>query len=189
VRTFGPVENHHCNHILDVSLAPAGVDGAVAVEAVAIARRVASAFELEGLICVEMFVTDGGDLLVNEMAPRPHNSGHLTIEASVTGQFEQQVRALCNLPLGDMSQRRAAAMVNLLGDYWADGDPDWSAVFAHPEAYLHLYGKDEPRVGRKMGHLTVLSDSPCEAFGGAKQLLRRGESSWRHARPSACGRA
>jgi len=164
VTAFGPIRNEHANHILDVSSVPAGVDPAVADGAVELARGVAEALGLEGLICVEMFVTPDGSLLVNELAPRPHNSGHLTIEACGVSQFEQQVRAMCNLPLGTMTLPRPAAMANLLGDVWANGEPDWPAALQTPDLALHLYGKTQARAGRKMGHLTALADTPEQAI-------------------------
>jgi len=116
-----------------------------------------------GVLCVEFFVTKDGRVLVNEIAPRPHNSGHFTIDACVTSQFEQQVRAICGLSLGDAAQIKPAAMVNLLGDLWIDGEPDWAAALAVPDVKLHLYGKGEARVGRKMGHITVTAATPDEA--------------------------
>jgi 5-(carboxyamino)imidazole ribonucleotide synthase len=119
--------------------------------------------EYVGVLCVEFFLTRDGQLLVNEIAPRPHNSGHLTFDACLTSQFEQQVRAVCGLPLGSTAQMRPAAMVNLLGDLWMDGEPDWSSALAIPDVKLHLYGKPGPRVGRKMGHLTALADTVDEA--------------------------
>ena len=124
---------------------------------------------LVGLICVEMFVTPDDALLVNELAPRAHNSGHLTIEACAVSQFEQQVRAVCGLPLAPMRLMRSAAMVNLLGDLWARGAPAWARVLARPEVSLHLYGKAEARPGRKMGHLTVLAETPGEAAALARE--------------------
>ena len=119
------------------------------------------------MLCVEFFVTSDGRVLVNEIAPRPHNSGHFTIDACVTSQFEQQVRAVCGLSLGDTAQIKPAAMVNLLGDLWVDGEPDWAAALAMPDVKLHLYGKSEARVGRKMGHITVLADTVDEAAANA----------------------
>lgn len=164
---YGPIANDHADHILDVSVAPAPVPAGVAAEAVAIARTVAEGLELVGVLCVELFLTGDGTLLVNEIAPRPHNSGHLTIEAGTTSQFEQQLRAVCGLPLGDTSYRQPAAMANLLGNLWFRGPepqaPDWSAVLANPHVKLHLYGKTEARPGRKMGHLTVLAETPDAA--------------------------
>ena len=126
-----------------------------------------------GVLCVEMFVTAAGEVLVNELAPRPHNSGHFTIDACVTSQFEQQVRAVCGLELGDTRQHRPAAMANLLGDLWDDGPPDWAALAGLPDVKLHLYGKREARRGRKMGHLTVLADSIDEAAARVCEARRR----------------
>ena len=124
------------------------------------------------MLCVEFFLTRHGELLINELAPRPHNSGHLTIDAHVTCQFEQQVRAVCGLPLGSVEQLRPAAMVNLLGDLWQDGDPKWSEACAFPEVKVHLYGKREPRVGRKMGHLTALAKTSALAEALAAKSRR-----------------
>ncbi|HYO13606.1 MAG TPA: 5-(carboxyamino)imidazole ribonucleotide synthase, partial [Thermoanaerobaculia bacterium] len=161
---FGVIENRHSRHILDVSVAPAGVPPAVEQEAVEIAKAVLEGLEVVGVLCVEMFLTRDGRLLVNELAPRPHNSGHLTFDACVTSQFEQQLRAVCGLPLGSTERLRPAAMANLLGDLWQDGEPDWAAACAFPEVKLHLYGKAEARPGRKMGHLTALAATPDEAL-------------------------
>lgn len=151
-------ENHHSNHILDISQCPANGDLAqLQTEAAAIARSIADHYKVEGLFCIEFFVTRDAQLMVNEMAPRPHNSGHLTIEAFDISQFEMQVRAICNLPLRSPRQIAPAAMANLLGDFWDRGTPDWSSVLELEHTHLHLYGKSEPRPGRKMGHITVLS--------------------------------
>jgi 5-(carboxyamino)imidazole ribonucleotide synthase len=155
---FGPLENVHVNHILDITTCPADIPEAIKNRAIEIGQHVAEALDLVGLICVEMFVTSHGEILINELAPRPHNSGHLTIEAHVTSQFEQQVRTLCGLPLGNTRLRQPAAMVNLLGDLWTDGEPDFSAMLPQSDVHLHLYGKQEPRPGRKMGHITALAD-------------------------------
>ena len=161
---YGAIENAHRNHILDVSVWPARVPDQVAQRARAIARQACEALDVVGVLCVEMFVTAGGDVIVNELAPRPHNSGHLTIDAHATCQFEQQLRAVCGLPLGSTrAHGPAAAMANLLGDEWGRGEPDWAAALAMPGVKLHLYGKSEPRRGRKMGHLTALADSPDAA--------------------------
>jgi 5-(carboxyamino)imidazole ribonucleotide synthase len=168
---FGPVENTHRHHILDLSVSPARIDTAIAAQAVQIARRIMDELGYVGVLCVEYFVDRDGKLLVNEIAPRPHNSGHFTIDACVTSQFEQQVRAICGLSLGDTTQLRPAAMVNLLGDLWADGEPDWAAALAMPDVKLHLYGKTEPRPGRKMGHITTLADTVDEA--AAKAIAAR----------------
>jgi 5-(carboxyamino)imidazole ribonucleotide synthase len=161
--SYGPIGNSHSNHILDVSICPARVPQHVAVEAVEIARAVLERMDVVGVLCVEFFLTRDGRLLINETAPRPHNSGHLTIDAHVTCQFEQQVRAICGLPLGSSEQRSPSAMANLLGDVWANGEPDWPALLAYPSVKLHLYGKREARPGRKMGHLTALASTIDEA--------------------------
>jgi 5-(carboxyamino)imidazole ribonucleotide synthase len=160
---FGVIENRHHRHILDVSIAPAAVPPGVEREAVAIARGILEGLDVVGVLCVEMFLTRDGRLLVNELAPRPHNSGHLTFDACVTSQFEQQLRAICGLPLGSTELLRPAAMANLLGDLWADGVPDWTAACAFPDVKLHLYGKATARPGRKMGHLTALAGTGEEA--------------------------
>ena len=167
IAVFPVAENRHARGILDMTIAPARIPEALADEAASLARRLAEKLDYVGVLAVEMFVV-GGRLLMNEMAPRPHNSGHYTIDACRTSQFEQQVRVLCGLPLGDPSQHTPAVMVNLLGDIWnlsgastqsgLQGEPDWAAVLRHPGAHLHLYGKRETRPGRKMGHVTV-----CEA--------------------------
>lgn len=161
---YGAIENQHANHILDVSISPARVPRAVAAQAATLARRVMEELGYVGVLCVEFFVTRDHQLLVNEIAPRPHNSGHLTIEACATSQFEQQVRAVCGLPLGSTAQARPAAMANLLGEIWAEGEPDWDAALAVPGAALHLYGKGDPRPGRKMGHITVVADTVEQAM-------------------------
>ena len=168
---YGAIENMHRTHILDLSVSPARVPQGIADEAVHLTHRVLDDLGYVGVLCVEFFVARDGRLLVNEIAPRPHNSGHLTIDACVTSQFEQQVRAVCGLSLGDTTQIKPAAMVNLLGDLWVNGEPDWAAALAMPGVKLHLYGKSDPRVGRKMGHLTALGDSVDEA--AAKALAAR----------------
>ena len=154
---WGVIENRHSNHILDISIAPASVPDAVACHARELTRAVLEALDVVGVLCVEFFVEPGGRLLINEVAPRPHNSGHLTFDASVTSQFEQQLRAVCGLPLGSTELLRPAAMANLLGDVWKNGEPNWLAALAYPDVKLHLYGKLAPRPGRKMGHLTALA--------------------------------
>jgi len=156
-------ENAHRNHILDVTTVPAAIPPEVASEARALAAGIAEKLELVGLLAVEMFLLPGGKLLVNELAPRPHNSGHFSFDASVTSQFEQQLRAVCGLPLGSTESLRASAMVNLLGDLWAHGEPDWVAALALPDVKLHLYGKSDPRPGRKMGHLVAFGSASEEA--------------------------
>ena len=161
---FAPTRNHHSHHILDISSVPAGLPAAVLDSAREMAAAVLEKLDVVGVACVEFFVTRDGRVLVNEIAPRPHNSGHLTIAACETSQFEQQVRAICGLPLGSTRQLAPAAMANLLGDCWANGEPDWAAALAVPGVSLLLYGKSEPRPGRKMGHLTALADSVDEAI-------------------------
>ncbi len=176
---YGAIANVHANHILDVSSAPAGVSPAVAKDAVEIARAVLKALDVVGVLCVEFFVTREGKLLINELAPRPHNSGHLTFDASMTSQFEQQLRAICGFALGSSELLRPAAMANLLGDLWGYGTPDWSAAARVPNVKLHLYGKLEPRPGRKMGHLTALAPSTAEAVEtvlNARRALARQEN-------------
>jgi 5-(carboxyamino)imidazole ribonucleotide synthase len=164
IASFGVVENTHARHILDHTIAPAAVSPKVAREADEIARALLVELNYVGVLCVELFLTTDEKLFVNELAPRPHNSGHFTIEACATSQFEQQVRALCNLPLGLTEILRPAAMANLLGDLWQHGEPDWRASLAAPNVKLHLYGKRTPRPGRKMGHLTALATTTGEAL-------------------------
>jgi 5-(carboxyamino)imidazole ribonucleotide synthase len=164
VATYGVVENTHARHILDYTVAPARVAPEVSREAEEIARALLTALDYVGVLCVELFLTAGGRLFVNELAPRPHNSGHLTIDACATSQFEQQVRALCGLPLGSTELLRPAAMANLLGDLWDAGEPDWASALSDPTVRLHLYGKHDARPRRKMGHLTALADAPDEAL-------------------------
>jgi 5-(carboxyamino)imidazole ribonucleotide synthase len=161
---YGAIENAHRNHILDVSVAPARMPEAAVTEAVAVTRAIMDELAYVGVLCVEFFLTADGRILVNEIAPRPHNSGHLTVDASITSQFEQQVRAICGLPLGATTLLRPAAMANLLGDVWAKGEPKWDAALAVPDVKLHLYGKSDPRPGRKMGHLTAMADTTAQAI-------------------------
>jgi 5-(carboxyamino)imidazole ribonucleotide synthase len=161
---FGVIENRHSRHILDVSIAPAAVSPRVVADAVEIARGILEGLSVVGVLCVEMFLTRDDRLLVNELAPRPHNSGHLTFDASVTSQFEQQLRAITGLALGSTELLRPAAMANLLGDLWQNGEPDWAAACRHPDVKLHLYGKADARPGRKMGHLTALAKTPEAAL-------------------------
>jgi 5-(carboxyamino)imidazole ribonucleotide synthase len=171
IEVFPVAENRHARGILDVTIAPARIPEALAAEARALASRLADALDYVGVLAVEMFVV-GGRLLVNEIAPRPHNSGHYTIDACRTSQFEQQVRVLCGLPLGDPSLHTPAVMVNLLGDIWGAGEPRWDAVLRHPGAHLHLYGKREARPGRKMGHVTVCEAVPGQALEVAMAIRR-----------------
>ncbi|MEQ1518768.1 MAG: 5-(carboxyamino)imidazole ribonucleotide synthase [Usitatibacteraceae bacterium] len=162
---FPIAENQHVNGVLDITIAPARIAPALAHEAEVLASRMATKLDYVGVMAVEFFVVAGDKLLINEIAPRPHNSGHYTIDACRTSQFEQQVRVLCGLPLGDTSQHTPAVMLNLLGDVWRgtgkETPPDWSGVLKHAGAHLHLYGKRQARAGRKMGHVTV-----CDADQG-----------------------
>lgn len=172
VRAYPPIENRHRDHILDVSMLPARLGTATAMAATGHATRVAEALDLVGVLAVELFLTTDGRLLVNELAPRPHNSGHLTIEACPTSQFEQQLRAVCGLPLGAVEPTRPAAMANLLGEVWDGGEPDWASVLAEPGVALHLYGKGEALPGRKLGHLTVISGTVQDAAARVERARR-----------------
>ncbi len=167
---YPPAKNHHIDRILAWSVIPAPVPNTLARRAEEIARGVAEALEIEGLLCVELFVV-GGELLVNELAPRPHNSYHASVVACGTSQFEQHVRAICDLPLGSVEVVRPAAIYNLLGDAWSAGTPAFGSALELPGVRLHLYGKSVARPGRKMGHLSASAASPsaavdlvCEAF-------------------------
>ena len=164
----GVMENHHVNHILDSTVTPGRISAQRASEATAIAARIADEWGLVGVLCVELFDAADG-LIVNEVAPRPHNSGHCTIEAAPTSQFEQQLRAVVGMPLGD-GHCRPAAMVQLLGDLFLEGEPDWSQVFAARDTHLHLYGKSEARQSRKMGHLTAVGDDPDDLLDRVRAL-------------------
>jgi 5-(carboxyamino)imidazole ribonucleotide synthase len=160
---WGAIQNSHRNHILDISISPADVPPDIVSQAVAVTHGILQALDVVGVLCVEFFLTNSGQLLVNELAPRPHNSGHLTIDAAVTCQFEQQLRAICGLPLGNTTFLRPAAMANLLGDLWIPNPPNFPAALADDTIKLHLYGKSTPRPGRKMGHVTALADTPQAA--------------------------
>ncbi len=166
-------ENVHSKHILDVTICPANIDHDVAARARAIAGEVAAALDLVGLLAVEMFLLPNGEILINELAPRPHNSGHVTFDASVTSQFEQQLRAVCGLPLGSTESLRPAAMANILGDLWERGEPDWAAALTIPDVKLHLYGKENPRPGRKMGHLVAFGGDATAAAGRVREARER----------------
>jgi 5-(carboxyamino)imidazole ribonucleotide synthase len=179
-KTWEVAENRHRDGILDTTIAPARIGAALAARARQVAVDIAALLDYRGVLCVEMFVLDDDRLLVNEIAPRPHNSGHYTIDACVTSQFEQQVRALAGLPLGDTRLHGPAVMVNLLGDIWfVDAgtdlmrEPDWGAVLAEPQAKLHLYGKATARRGRKMGHVTCLAPTLSEALATAGRIKHR----------------
>lgn len=172
---YGAVENQHRNGILDISIAPARISPKTVNEAVELARAVLEKLEVVGILCVEFFVSKNGRLLINELAPRPHNSGHFTFDANLTSQFEQQLRAVCLLPFGAVTQFTPAAMANLLGELWNAHEPNWSAAAAIPDVKLHLYGKLEPRAGRKMGHLTALASTIEKALRDvqhARELLK-----------------
>lgn len=166
---FPLAENRHRGGILDVSIVPARVPEAVAEQARAMAAHLAEGLGYVGVLAVEFFVLADGRVVFNEMAPRPHNSGHYTLDACATDQFQQQVRALCGLPLGDTRLLTPVVMVNLLGDIWGEHDPDWAALLRHPGVQLHLYGKAEARPGRKMGHYNCLAPSLDEAVALAEE--------------------
>ncbi len=173
---FPVAENAHAHGILDTSIVPARISRGLAEQACAAAERIAAGLDYVGVLCVEFFVLKGERLLVNEIAPRPHNSGHYSIDACITSQFEQQARILAGLPLGSTALHGPAVMVNLLGDVWEtagrEGGPDWTTVLRHPAAKLHLYGKREARRGRKMGHYTVLADHVETALETARAIRR-----------------
>jgi len=171
IAAFPVTENQHAAGILDLAIAPARIPERLEREATALAARLATELGYVGVLAVELFVV-GGRLFLNEIAPRPHNSGHYTIDACRTSQFEQQVRVLCGLPLGDASQHSPAVMLNLLGDIWRAGEPRWEAVLRHAGAHLHLYGKREARPGRKMGHVTVCEPNVARALEVALTVRR-----------------
>jgi 5-(carboxyamino)imidazole ribonucleotide synthase len=175
IAVFPVAENQHVNGILDITIAPARISPALADNAMLSAREVATRLNYVGVLAVEFFVLSDDTLLINEIAPRPHNSGHYTIDACRSSQFEQQVRVLCDLPLGDATQHSPAVMLNLLGDLWRGKEheiaPDWSVVLQHPGAHLHLYGKRTARPGRKMGHVTVC-DVTLEAALAAATTMK-----------------
>ncbi|WP_417377057.1 5-(carboxyamino)imidazole ribonucleotide synthase [Gimesia maris] len=166
---YGPMKNDHANHILDISVFPSGMGDEVNRKAVEVTRAVFEHLDVVGVLCVEFFLTGDQRLMLNEIAPRPHNSGHLTIDGHVTCQFEQQVRAICGLPLGSTRSLGPTAMANLLGDHWEPGPPDWSALKQFPDVKVHLYGKQESRIGRKMGHLTALAETSEAAVQRVKE--------------------
>ncbi|MEO6052291.1 MAG: 5-(carboxyamino)imidazole ribonucleotide synthase [Pyrinomonadaceae bacterium] len=170
---YGVIENEHVNHILDVSFAPAIVSESIFTHAVENTQSIAETLGYVGTLCVEFFVTRDEKLIVNELAPRPHNSGHLTFDACVTSQFEQQLRAVCGLSLGSTEFYKPAAMANLLGDLWQNGEPNWAAALDTPTVKLHLYGKLEPRTGRKMGHLTGIAEEATNASQIVKDARER----------------
>jgi len=169
---YGVIENVHENSILDVSCAPASVSAQIEKEAVEIARAILEKLDVVGVLCVEFFVTKNENLLVNELAPRPHNSGHLTVDACVTSQFEQQLRAVCGFNLGSTEFFAPCAMANLLGDLWGNGEPNWSNALQIPNVKLHLYGKQDARCGRKMGHLTALAEDALDAVSIVREARK-----------------
>ena len=175
--TFPVAENRHQNGILETSVVPARVSGALSHQACEIATKVAEAMAYVGVLGVELFVAERGRLMVNEIAPRPHNSGHYTMDACSADQFEQQLRTLCGLPLARPWLLSPVAMVNLLGDLWSGGEPRWEEALKRTGVRLHLYGKTEPRPGRKMGHLNCLARDPDRALALAletRDALRAG---------------
>ena len=176
---YSPVRNDHANHILDLSVSPVeDVSNSLRIEAVEIARAILEHFQVVGVLCVELFVTKSGSLVVNEIAPRPHNSGHLTIDACSSSQFEQQFRAICGLPSGDVTMRAPAAMANLLGDHLLNVTAEqWRSVFEMPQVHVHMYGKAEARIGRKMGHITAIAGTAADSARvalAARRLLGGG---------------
>ena len=173
IRSFPLQENIHRNGILDITLVPARFEKKVLLEAERIGSAIATALDVMGLITVELFILSDGSLVVNELAPRPHNSGHHSIESSATSQFEQIIRAVKGLPLGSPELNTPAVMVNLLGDLWAQGEPDWTPLHDNPDVTLHLYGKKIAKPGRKMGHFTVTGKNQQEMLLLAQQLFRR----------------
>ena len=163
-------ENVHVNGILDTTCVPANIDKKTAEQAKAMAIRLAEAMQYCGVLAVEFFLVRGGELLINEMAPRPHNSGHYTLDAALTSQFEQQVRTLCGLPPGSTELLSPVVMVNILGDLWQHGTPHWEQLFRHPQVKLHLYGKHHARTGRKMGHYNCLAKELPQASSIAQEI-------------------
>ena len=167
---FPVSENRHRNGILDITIAPARIPLSILSEAKQEALALGDALRYKGILCVEFFVLDGGALVINEIAPRPHNSGHYTIDACSVSQFEQQVRVTSGLPLINPRQHSSAVMVNLLGDSWDNGEPDWNSILKDDRIRLHLYGKDEARPGRKMGHLTIVDPDLDQALNLSRQI-------------------
>lgn len=169
MQIFPVAENIHTNHILDFSIVPARVAPDITARAEMLAKNIAERIGLVGVMGVEMFVARSGEVLINELAPRTHNSGHYTMDACNVSQFEQQVRAICGLPLVPPSLNSPVVMVNILGDVWAKGEPNWAALQARPGTHLHLYGKAEARPGRKMGHFNVLASDIETALSRARE--------------------
>ena len=171
--TFPASENQHKHHILDLSIVPARFPATVLESAAHLATQITEALDVVGLLAVEFFLTDDNQLVVNELAPRPHNSGHFTFDACLTSQFEQQLRAVCGLPLGSPELMSPVVMWNLLGDLWNNGEPNWRVILENPRAKLHLYGKSEARPGRKMGHVCVMADSTEQAIREIETMKQR----------------
>jgi 5-(carboxyamino)imidazole ribonucleotide synthase len=184
VAIFPVPMNTHKHGVLDLSVVPAPLPGKITSLARRLARHVATALDYHGVLCVEYFLLRDGRLMINEIAPRPHNSGHFTIEACASSQFEQQVRVLAGLPLGDTRLLHAAAMANLLGDLWQEEEPHWPVVLSHPDLRLHLYGKSQAKPGRKMGHMTALG-RPAQRVGA--DLLHLRDALRRSSRATAPG--
>ena len=170
IASYPTAENIHTNSILDTTIVPARVTPTISSKAQKIAHTIAEKLNYHGVLAVEMFVMKDGRVLVNEIAPRPHNSGHYTLDACVTNQFEQQVRTLCGLPPGDTRLLSPVVMINLLGDIWGKTQPAWEKLFEHPNVKLHLYGKSVPRPGRKMGHYNVLDKNITKALNLGKLI-------------------
>lgn len=173
VRCFPVAENEHRNGILHQSIVPARIDTALAATAQAAATRMANKLDFVGVMAVEFFVTRQGELLINEMAPRTHNSGHYTLDACITSQFEQQVRMVCELPFGATDLLSPVVMVNMLGDLWHDAQPNWLALLQSANTKLHLYGKHEARPGRKMGHYCTLAPQLDDALAEAERIFQQ----------------
>ncbi|MGK0176958.1 MAG: 5-(carboxyamino)imidazole ribonucleotide synthase [Lentimonas sp.] len=171
--TFPMAENIHVNHILHASIAPARIDENIKLTGEQLARDVADKLDIVGLIAIEFFLHKKGHLIINEMAPRPHNSGHYTIDGCITSQFEQHIRAVTDLPFGSTESHSATVMINLLGDLWKADEPDWAALLSNPRAKLHLYDKGESRPGRKMGHFCVVGKSVDETLAEAERLYKK----------------
>lgn len=171
--TFPMAENIHVHHILHASIVPARVTEATQAAGAELACRIADLLEVVGLIAVELFLDEDGSLIINEMAPRPHNSGHYTMDGCVTSQFEQHIRAVADLPFGSTELHQPTVMINLLGDIWNDGEPDWAGLLSDPRVKLHLYDKGEARPGRKMGHFTVLGDAIDATLEAAEMHFKK----------------
>lgn len=173
VTAFPVAENVHINGILHSTVVPATVSSDQSATAVKMATQIAQGLDYVGTLAVEFFLSEQAEIIVNEIAPRPHNSGHYTLDACRTSQFEQQVRMLCGLPAGDCRLTSPVVMINLLGDVWGNSQPDWAALLQTPAAKLHLYGKKEARQGRKMGHFNLLGDNPADLLRDANVLFEQ----------------